>query len=488
MGSAAGVPKGVVEALERLRMDSPYYLALSNIHGKYYVYAQTSVREGGRVKTLAKYVGRITHDGRFLSCGGRTGKAQDRKGAEAVRGNDGKAARPPAPDYSGLAEMRERRRQMDDGTDRKILMALSMNGRIEVPYIERIMGISGVNTYARIKRLERDFGIRYTAVIEPKAIGFDEYIAFVKFNDSVPPRKEVMEAIEKIPNIQFATMTSGSFDIMLYFLVDRRAPENEDTMRRIRREVVGTHNAKWRIVPFCRTYGYIPLRKEFFDEVLKKRVWHKTKENPQPKHDQITNREYAVIRELALDGKTNFKEIDERYGFDEGRAQYTYHQLRARRVILRVTLDMRSMPVKYNSIILGEETNEQAASASDKDFLIHLISDTPGPTNKYSLTGYTYAEGSWMLVSPIFHDGDEDAIKGELERLRGLQLHYLVGTSPVLGSICMRKYDNACLNHNTVLKERFNIDLGQPVIDYEGAKKHERKRVDIRGLAVEEEE
>ena len=118
------------------------------------------------------------------------------------------------------------------------------------------------------------------------------------------------------------------------------------------------------VTTYVDKYGYVPLRDEFF-ELLKSRVWQRTKETPRPSRGQLLKSEYAVLRELNSSGEASFSKIDKKYDLNKGNARYTYEKLKERRkytyeeiadkkVLLRNTLTMDNLAVRYNTILIME--------------------------------------------------------------------------------------------------------------------------------------
>lgn len=290
------IPLGIKTAYERLRVQYPFYISLNRLNGKYYVYKQSSKynSETKDYKTVSEYLGRITEGGVFIKKGFRSNMSLEQAN-EIIKLNGGQVIMP------GVSSIPESRREAAasqedelDEDDKKILTALSMNGRIEIPYMKKIMGIKSNNIRYRIERLEKKYGIKYLAVLEPEILGYKEHVAFIKFKDKMPKVEEIRTTLEKNPYVQFAILTNGKYDLFIYFLTEKSYLKDylkeADIMYSIKMTLFPDYDIEtFNMSHFYRTYGYIPLRDLFFEKVLKKNVWHRTKINPQPKEYEITN-------------------------------------------------------------------------------------------------------------------------------------------------------------------------------------------------------
>ncbi len=363
--------------------------------------------------------------------------------------------------------------------NRKILTALSMNGRISVPHLERIMGIDGVDTHARIKKLENELGIKYTAVIDLGKLGLDEYLAFIRFTDRMPGPDEIKVDLQNSPYVQCAMATTGSFDLLVYFLVEK-CMSSAAAINALRNSIFKEYNTSWRVTPFYKSFGHIPLRDRFFDSIIKKRIWHRENGRAEKKPWSLAYREYAVLRELCIDGNTEFNSIDDKYGFDRGRSQYTYHQLKSDGIIGRITIDMRALPVRHSLITRVEKLNLHGAAMLPRALLSQL-SDNTGITDRYSLIGEIHAPDGVLVVAPII-SGGEAAIRSALNDINGTRSDTSIATSAIVGCICMRRFDAAHLGMHLGCGAK----MAKGVISYDTSKKEDGKRRDIRGIEKED--
>ena len=475
-------PDKIREAYEKIKKEYPFYIALKLINGKYYIYKQSSRRNPeGKTKVISEYIGRITEDGAIVKKA--VSKETELSNAAAIIvAHGGKVVLPEKTEnkmYSTANGL------VIDKVDEKILTALSMNGRIEAPHMRKIMSIKHLDIRYRIEGLEKRFGIRYLAVIDPlDKIHYEEHVAFVKFKNRLPSSKEIKDILGRNPYVQLAVLTTGDYDLLIYFLPEKEYTSKRDTIYALECSFPG-YETEWHVSLFYRSYGYIPLRDDFFEKVLVKKIWHKTKDNPRPLAAQMTFREYVVLRELCANGDRNLVAIDKKYRFDAGKSQYTYHKLKSSRIINRITITMSNLPVKYVAVFHIKVVDSGKFLGEGRVKLLrNIMEEKTGVTNTYALEGSIDTPHSIIFFAPIISDEQFDEIKGDLEGIDGTNLSINIGRNIILGSFCYRRYDNAHNPIAEILEEEYGIPHNKEKLDYETSIIHTKNAVDIRGLPL----
>jgi Lrp/AsnC family transcriptional regulator, leucine-responsive regulatory protein len=105
-----------------------------------------------------------------------------------------------------------------DGFDRRILSALSAEGRISIADLARRIGLSKSPTQARLRRLEKErVIIGYRALIDPIRLGLD-HVAFVEVR-LTDTRESALAAfnaaVSKIAEIEQVHLIAGNFDYLM---------------------------------------------------------------------------------------------------------------------------------------------------------------------------------------------------------------------------------------------------------------------------------
>ena len=105
-----------------------------------------------------------------------------------------------------------------DRLDRKILAALSREGRLSMAALAERVGLSKTPVQARVRRLEKEGVIRgYTAIIDREKTG-EGHVAFVQVK-LADTRSVALDAFNKavldVPEIEQCHMMAAGFDYLL---------------------------------------------------------------------------------------------------------------------------------------------------------------------------------------------------------------------------------------------------------------------------------
>ena len=123
-----------------------------------------------------------------------------------------------------------------DSTDRKILSALHLNGRLTINELAETVGLSPSPCWTRVKRLEASGTIeRYAAIIDQAAIGFHD-IVFVEITLEKHDEKVLErfgQALARIPQVLEAHLVTGEYD----YLVKVAVADTSDFERFLREQL-----------------------------------------------------------------------------------------------------------------------------------------------------------------------------------------------------------------------------------------------------------
>ena len=100
-----------------------------------------------------------------------------------------------------------------DALDRRIVAALQRDGRRPFTSIGRELGISEAAVRQRVARLQAAGIMQVVAVADPMALGY-QAIAMVAIEVDGRARKQVAEAVERLPEVSYLVLTAGSFDLL----------------------------------------------------------------------------------------------------------------------------------------------------------------------------------------------------------------------------------------------------------------------------------
>jgi DNA-binding Lrp family transcriptional regulator len=303
------------------------------------------------------------------------------------------------------------------------------------------------------------------AEIDLDKLGYLTYLVLVKFHKDVPSLESLESAVKKDPRIQLAFLTKGEYDLII-FLLTEAGEAGRFSLHKQRDILFPEYDAKWDRAPVYITYNFLPIREEFF-EILKMRVWQRSKETPRPPEGSLSNGEYCVLHELVKNGGADFSEIDRKYGFDKGMAQYTYHKLREKQIIKRITMSMTNLPMKYLAFLYLENTNDKKWEEVKPRFLKHIIKETNVTTDHYALVGDAGTPDGTIFIVPIFNDADFEKAKEELKSIMtGASVATSIITNSLINAPCFRKFDKTYSRQHKRLVESHGMD-SPPKIIYE---------------------
>ena len=449
------IPSKVAETYARLKGKYPFFIALKHINGKYYIYSQTTTsdRKTKKIRSISNYLGRINEGGAFIKK--RASDLDDIKNArEIIEALGGKVVMP----ETLKDDIEELYMQKIDQIDRTLLTALTMNSMESTATMGIKVGMKASSVHYRIRHLEEKYFIKYTAEIDTEKLGFNAYITFVKFNTGIPTKEIVSDALKNRARVQFAAFVKGQYDLIIYFL----AEDNAKVANLIYDLRVNTDlkmfPSYWQVTSLKEYYGFMPLRNEFF-ELLKERVWHREKEFVRKTSWQITESEYAVMKDLNM-GIRNLNEINKRNELKQQSSRYAYMKLLDTKVIKRPTIIMQNIPLKYNAVIIATLTDSNAFMQTRKGLLEHIIKEIEGNiTNKYSLEGDTDSPDGAIFISPLLKENDLEMIKKDFnESIKGMELDDMIITETIIGTLGYRLFDNEYSDQYHGLKKTYSYE------------------------------
>lgn len=450
------LPERIEKALEKIRQSHSHYVDIKIINGRAYVYESTSRwdKKLKQIKKLTKYIGRITESGEFIPSNPRNpdlsaAAVLDTGAAHAAKE---KKARNAAVGASSLE-------QQPGKYDAKILEELSSDGRITLPELSKKIGLSVSGTEWQKNSVEKRYGIRYVAEIDVDKLGYLTYIIMVKFVDKVPSINEMKEALSKEKYVQFAILTQGEYDLIIYILTPKYG-ETWETLWEffsLRGRIFPNYNMKVNVAPFYQTYSFVPLREAFFD-ILSERTSAEDKSRKEAQGSRLLRRDFAVLKELNFDGTMDFTEIDSKYRLVNGSARYTYHKLLDSGIIKRVTISIENIHVKYILVILLPKINHEKYIKDREKLVSHIIEQDPNEIiNRYTLEGDIKVPEGVLLTLPVLNDSTLESTTQSLSKISGTSMVSLIGTSILVGNLCYRRLNAKNTMQYKILKEEYGL-------------------------------
>jgi DNA-binding Lrp family transcriptional regulator len=122
-----------------------------------------------------------------------------------------------------------------DDIDRRILTALTHDGRMSIRTLAELLHISRANAYARIQRLRDTKVIRgFRADVDPVAAGMGTS-AYVTVNLHQAEWRVVAEQLRALPGVVHIALCGGDFDVIMLV----RVKDNADLRRLVLDAVQG---------------------------------------------------------------------------------------------------------------------------------------------------------------------------------------------------------------------------------------------------------
>ncbi len=106
-----------------------------------------------------------------------------------------------------------------DELDRRIIELLQLDGRASITRIARELGVSQGTVQRRLSRLIQDDLIRITAVPNLEKLGYCT-TALIGVQTSPGKSDAVAEALATLEEVQYAVVTTGSYDVFIWVAVE----------------------------------------------------------------------------------------------------------------------------------------------------------------------------------------------------------------------------------------------------------------------------
>jgi len=423
------LPEAVLESMKRLKQENNHYLSLKVINNRLYVYEATTKwdKENRKVRSISRYLGRMTVEGRFIP-GIKRDAELGLTGAEnifntKVYQNSIPAKKPnSAKPYSSRYEA-------------SILEMLSSDGRSKLTKVAKKLGLKPQTALLHKKNIDKKYGLRYIPELDLHKLGFSEYLILIKFEADVPSLHEIRSSVEKEDSIQLAMLTQGDYDVIIYLLSDSGKGLKEE-LAYLRGRLFPEYKLKLYLTPFYAEHGFVLLRDSFFSLLEKRASEDLQNEDSGPR---ISKRELLFLRSLNSDGLSEFSTIDKENGFGKGSSRYLHGRLLEKEIIKRVTISMNGNQPKYVSIILLNKISHLLFSAEAGYINRCIYSGHENIADKYSLVGETENPQSMLFILPVFEAYELDKEMEELRKVKGSRLSRMVVTNIVVGGLCYRR-------------------------------------------------
>ncbi|MDE1850941.1 MAG: AsnC family transcriptional regulator [Candidatus Micrarchaeota archaeon] len=309
---------------------------------------------------------------------------------------------------------------------RKILGLLSRNSRITISEMSRELNVSRRTIQLRLKRIEAEFGIKYTLELDEEKLGISsKHLIFVKFRKAFNS-SEVQRLLLKSGIVQFAAALKGRYQLMIYAASQSPwAYANWD--RNMRRSLLLPFNAYWETseVDF-RHFGFFPLRNSLLEKV------------------KIPERHRAMLLLLNENSRMSFTELSKRLGVKYKTVVYNFQALVRLGIISRFTICMQrheqiSLMCLFSKYIPPK--NYEEARRLTK---LLLTSDEPSPlVSRYLINASLIGSFDFFAMGTFdsFNAGYRNLVinyKRAFRRFNTIRLGYGEVTEVMVGNLPVR--------------------------------------------------
>ncbi|MEM3841499.1 MAG: Lrp/AsnC family transcriptional regulator [Candidatus Micrarchaeaceae archaeon] len=424
------LPEKISKTLDQIKAKRSRSVTVKLINGGYYLYEYGYAKDlkKGKVRPFTFYIGKIEEDGRFVEARHRFLKTKAKTINEYIK------------ELQETAE-KEEVKILPEGDALSLLKEISMNARASNAEIAKATGLKQSKVAHMLHKLSSVYGIRYTIEMRPETFGFSRYMIIIKFGSRIPDPEALKKILENEPKVQYAALTSGDYGAIFYVLEESNAAL-EDFIYQLRsKSIFERAPGLWYVSYLIEPYGwYVPFRDEFF-EMLKNRVWTRTRDSPRRTKTQLLKTEYAILREMNRNSRSRFTDIDLEYGFGSGSSEYAYYKLIQKGTIKRATIAMQEPGAKFIALLYLKQRNINLFNKTKANYLRSIIEETYYPSNKFVYVADSSSPNGITLLAPIYKDGDLENIVADLQKnVKGIEIKKAIITSNLIGSLGIRKF------------------------------------------------
>lgn len=322
---------------------------------------------------------------------------------------------------------------------KNILRELCTNSRVSITELSEKYKVSRKIAKERIVALEKEFGLKYTLDLDYEALGFASLHALhVKF--AKKPNPDILRAtFSKSKAVQFAAITEGDFDMVLFVLTK----EPKDYFKweiafwlALAKYGVGTSPSE----VIISRLGFVPINTDLIRDSAVDDVYKK------------------IITVLNENSRITNTELSKKIGMSQELTNYYLKKLNKEGIIKKYTAVLTTPPTKYNITffatytvkdLVGERAQTERQTMFFKEPLEMPIVN--GPQMMFSLTG---SESTFNLVSyEDLKDGIEKsvAMHDKIYRVDSPKTKYAVIKDVVKGTLPIR---------NISVKDNYDLTFG----------------------------
>ena len=207
---------------------------------------------------------------------------------------------------------------------KRIVRMLSENSRMSITEMAKRLGVSRRTVEEKLKKAEKELGIKYTLELDENALGLDyPHIILIKFT-SKPKLEEITKILIGSHIPQVAVMIDGTYDMFLY----ANAEDSNEYVYwdKTTQVLLSDYKAQWSPSDLAfKHLGFFPLRNTLIERL------------------KIPDVYKAILLLLNENSRMSFSEMSRRLGMKPNTLAYNFNKLLKSGYIKRFTIVMRGL-------------------------------------------------------------------------------------------------------------------------------------------------
>lgn len=252
--------------------------------------------------------------------------------------------------------------------DKKLLLALDLNGRESLASIARKINVSPDSLENRLRKLESEGVINHHSIqLNQRAFGQIVFKVFLKLQGIKSSRKTILDAIKRLPSLLWVVQTYGNWD--LCFSLVAVSPSQVTSKLRSLFSRHSVFIADQNIVITAEVFRY--PRKYLSEPSLLKKFAGKTFAHTQSETQyKLNDLEKLILKKMSTNARLSFKELASLYNSTPAKVRYAINNLEQQKIIsgYRPRLDLEKLNMLSFKVLLERLDYTTALDKKLKEF------------------------------------------------------------------------------------------------------------------------
>jgi DNA-binding Lrp family transcriptional regulator len=218
---------------------------------------------------------------------------------------------------------------------KKIIRMLSENSRVSITEMARQLGVSRKTVENKIKKAEKEFGIKYTIELEEAALGLDNpHLILIKFIEK-PDYNKIKEILTKSHIPQLAVTLNGTYDMFVY--ANAEDPNEYVYWDKTTQVLLSEYKASWQASDIAfKHLGFFPIRTVLIERLKIPKVYK------------------DMLLLLNENSRMSFSEMSRRLGMKSNTLAYNFMKLKKMGYVKRFTIIITKPPELTMTSLFGK--------------------------------------------------------------------------------------------------------------------------------------